>query len=289
MFYKSIHTSKQAIHQMLNRRMKESEIVSYLFDIIQQIRADHSTMCCRLMYFKIKPEGVGRDKFESLCNDWGFVSEKSPNYRRTTYSEGVIRFDNLLADRVLTSINEAFCSDITYYYLNDRFYYITFIIDAYSRYIIGHSVSKRLTTEQTTLPALQMAIKHRSNFLPEGIIFHSDGGGQYYDKAFLELTKKYKFKNSMCEYAYENGKAERINGVIKNNYLKHRSIHNFEELMKNVDHCVSLYNTEKPHKSLKYKTPLQVEKELLYSQQPTMPTMTKSLNAESQIYGASSP
>ena len=274
---------------MLNRRMKESETVNYLLDIIRQIRVDHSTMSCRLMYYKIRPEGIGRDKFESLCYDWGFVTEKALNYRRTTYSEGVIRFDNLLADYVLTSVNQAFCSDITYFYLNDRFYYITFIIDAYSRYIIGYSVSKRLTTEQTTLPALQMAIKYRGESLPEGIIFHSDGGGQYYDKDFLALTKKHEFKNSMCEYAYENGKAERINGVIKNNYLKYREINSFEELVKNVDHCVSLYNTEKPHKSLKYKTPLQVEKEHLYSQKPTMPMMTKSLNAETQIYGASSP
>lgn len=265
MLYQSIHTSKQAIHQMLNRRMKESETAFYLVDIIRQIRADHETMSCRAMYYKIQPEGIGRDKFESLCYDWGFVTEKSTNYRRTTYSEGVVRFDNLLVNHELTDINQAFCSDITYFYLNDRFYYITFILDAYSRYIVGHSVSKRLTTEQTTLPALQMVIKYKGGALPKNIIFHSDGGGQYYDKDFLALTKKNEFRNSMCEFAYENGKAERINGVIKNNYLKFRNIRNYEELIKEVDHCVSLYNKEKPHKSLKYKTPFEVEKERLYS------------------------
>lgn len=72
-----------------------------------------------------------------------------------------------------------------------------------------------------------MALKRRKHYIPEDMIFHSDGGGQYYDKAFLKLTEAYKMSNSMCAYAYENGKAERINGVIKNNYLVHRNIKSF--------------------------------------------------------------
>ncbi len=96
-----------------------------------------------------------------------------------------------------------------------------------------------------------------------GIIFHSDGGGQYYSKAFLELTGKYKFKNSMCEYSYDNGMVERLNGVIKNNYLKFKVIKTYTQLVKEVDHIITLYNNERPHKSLKYKTPNQYEKELL--------------------------
>ena len=104
------------------------------------------------MYYKIRPETIGRDKFEALCFAWGFGVEKSVNYHRTTNSNGVIRFDNLLINKTLTGINQAFVSDITYYEL-DRFYYITFILDAYTRFIVGYSVSDRLTTEKTTLPA----------------------------------------------------------------------------------------------------------------------------------------
>jgi putative transposase len=126
-------------------------------------------------------------------------------------------------------------------------------MDAFSRYIVGYSVSSRLTTEQTTLPALQMLLRYRRGKLKPGIIFHSDGGGHYYDKEFIALTKKYKFKNSMCEYAYETGKAERINGIIKNNYLKHQEIRNLDQLQKALDRSVSLYNKERPHKNLKYK------------------------------------
>ena len=93
----------------------------------------------------------------------------------------------------------------------------------------------------------------------------------------------------MCEYAWENGKAERINGVIKNNYLKHRSIKSFAQLVKEVDRSVSLYNSDKPHKALQRKSPVTYENELLYLQQQTMPKMKESFEATTQIYGASSP
>lgn len=261
MFYHAINITKQALHQTIERRMKADEQSAYLITIIQQIRTDHPTLNCRAMYYKIQPEHIGRDKFESLCFHWGFSVERPVNYTRTTNSNGVIRFDNLIKNLAIIRINQVWSSDITYFEFNGRFYYITFILDNYSRYIIGHSISTRLTTEQTTLPALKMALKMRNYQLPNDLIFHSDGGGQYYDKQFLALTKQYHFKNSMCEFAYQNGKAERINGIIKNNYLIHRPIKTYEDLIKEVDRSVALYNNDKPHKALKYKTPLQIEKE----------------------------
>jgi len=261
-FYTAIGISKQGLHQHLNSQLSKHSIFENLYNIIIQIRADHPTLSCRAMYYKTQPESIGRDKFEQLCAEWGLVQEKPANRIRTTYSTGVIRFENIYKDVVFTAINQAYVSDITYYEVGDRFYYITFIMDAFSRYILGYSVSKRLTTEQTTLQALEMLLKYKKYKLHPGIIFHSDGGGQYYDKAFLELTKQYKFKNSMCEYAYENGKAERINGIIKNNYLKHKNIKDFEQLQKELDRSVSLYNNDRPHKSLGYKTPKEIEKTL---------------------------
>jgi transposase InsO family protein len=288
-FYKAIAVSKQNIHQQLDRQMQADSIAEHLYHIVVQIRVDHPTLSCRAMYYKLQPKGIGRDKFESLCSDWDLVQQRPVNRARTTFSSGVIRFDNLLKDYQVTAINQAFVSDITYYDVNNVFYYITFILDAFTRYIVGYAVSKRLTTEQTTLKALQMAITYKKGSIKNGCIFHSDGGGQYYDKAFLNLTKQYKFKNSMCEYAYENGKAERINGIIKNNYLKHRNIQSFIQLEIEVDRSVALYNNERSHKNLQYNTPAQLEKQQLYLHKPTKPVIKESLHAKSQIIGASSP
>jgi putative transposase len=269
--------------------MHTNEEAQYLIKIMVEIRSDHPTLSCRAMYYKILPQSIGRDKFELLCKESGFYIERKRSLHRTTDSTGVIRFDNLLEAITLTYINQAWSSDITYYEVADVFYYITFVIDCYSRKIIGHSTSKHLTTEQTTLPALRMAIKNREKLIPPGLILHSDGGGQYYDKEFLKYTQRLKIKNSMCEMAYENGKAERINGTIKNNYLAFYKISSFEELTKNVDRAVSLYNNDRPHKALKYKTPVQYEKEILYLNQQTKPKMTESFDAKNQIFGALSP
>lgn len=257
--------------------------------MVYQIRSDHPTMCVRDMYYKLSPKDLGRDAFEAVCRQEGLLSKRPKNWCKTTDSNGVIRFEDLKKDLTVTAMNQLWQSDITYFLLADRFYYITFIQDAYTKVIVGHHTSINLSTEATTLAALKMALARYKQYDLTELIFHSDGGGQYFDKGFLALTAKMKFRNSMCEYAWENGMAERLNGVIKNNYLKHRSIQNFDELTKEVDRSVSLYNNDKPHATLKRKTPRQVEKKSLELHHQTKPTMTESLNAKPQSEGASSP
>ncbi len=277
------------MHKNLDHYCKSKGEQMQVLKLIYSIREDHPSMGMRDLYFKILPESMGRDAFENFCKLNKLWSKKPKNYRRTTDSSGVIRFDNLLQTMTISSIDQAWQSDITYYEIDSTFYYITFIIDSYSRRIVGYNTSKRLNTEQTTLPALQMALKTRKGKSMEGLVFHSDGGGQYYSKAFLEVTSKQKMRNSMCEYAWENGKAERVNGTIKNNYLTYRKIESFEDLVREVDRSVLLYNSEKPHIALKRKSPMTYEKELLDLNQQTKPKMTESFDANIQIYGASSP
>lgn len=264
--FHSIGVSKQAFHQHMDRMLVLRSEQQQLLLLIYQIREDHPTMGLRDMYYMLNPESMGRDAFEAFCKEEGLSSKRAKNYRKTTDSLGVIRFDNLLENMELTGINQAWVSDITYYELKGKFYYLTFIIDAFSRRIIGHSCSTRLTTEQTTLPALAMAITVRATERLDisGLIFHSDGGGQYYDKEFLRLTQKHGFKSSMCEYAWENGKAERVNGVIKNNYLKHWEISDYNQLAKSVDRSVWLYNNEKPHLKLQRTSPIKFEKSYIW-------------------------
>lgn len=267
--FKAVGISKQSFHQYHDRallRMQEEENLKIL---IHQIRRDHPTMGCRDMYFKIRPQTLGRDSFEEFCREEGFMLQMTKRFKGTTDSRGVTRFDNLAKDLQLTGINQLWVSDITYFDLKGVFYFLTFTMDVYSRKIIGHVASKGMTTEETTLKALKKAITLRSKQDLTGLIFHSDGGGQYYDKEFLKLTAAYGIKNSMCIYSWENPYAERINGVIKNNYLVHRSIENYEELKKEVDRAVNLYNKDKPHKSLHRLTPDEFEKNY-FSQRETI-------------------
>lgn len=255
--------SKQSFHQYHNRLLEKIQEESYLKDMIAKIRWDHPTMCCRDMYFKICPVTMGRDAFEDFCREEGFMIVHAKSFRRTTDSSGVIRFENLTVNLILTTADQLWVSDITFFEVIDRFYFLTFITDAFTKRILGHSVSNRLFAEVTSLAALKMAIKTRGKEKFFDLIFHSDGGGQYYDKGFLKLTSDYAIRNSMCKYAWENPYAERVNGIIKNNYLKHRKIDTFEDLKKEVDRAVKLYNHEKPHKSLNRLTPVDFENRIL--------------------------
>ena len=254
--YHSQGTSKQNMHQRLNHILEQSEEEGQLLKVMEQVREDHPCMGAPAMYIMLSPQTMGRDKFYSFYNKHNFKLKTKKNYRKTTNSNGVIRFENLLTDKKLTGVNQVFVSDITYYEIHAKFYYLTFIMDLYSRLIKGYSASASLHTTATTIPALQMAMKH----LKEGEkpILHSDGGGQYYSKKFRELTED-AFHNSMCESVYENAHAERINGTIKNSYLEGYAPQSFNELKKMLKKAVEMYNTQRPHQSLDGLTPWQYE------------------------------
>jgi len=249
--YSETGISKQAFHQWLNRTMLLYEEQGQLLPIIRQIRSNHPKMSCRHIYLKLKPKTMGRDCFEVFCHTNGFKVEIKKRKHMTTDSRGVIYFPNLLLTLdELTGINQLWVSDITYFDIGDQTYYLTFITDIFNREIVGYSASDSLQTKGTTLPAFKMAIKNNKLKKESGLIIHSDGGGQYYCKDFVALTKKYGVKNSMGKTAYENPFAERINGTIKNYYLIPYEPVNFKELIKMLIKVVYLYNNEKPHESL---------------------------------------
>ena len=248
--------SKQSFHQWLDRRYCRIDEQLQLLPILSQLREDHPGMSSRMFYVKLKPKTMGRDLFEQFCFEHGFkVNIKRRGYR-TTNSKGVHWFPNLLLEKdELGDTNQVWVSDITYYDLPGKVVYITFIQDLYNREITGYSLSQYLNTEYTTIPALKLAIKNKKLGQKSGLIFHSDGGGQYYSKAFVTLTKAYGIRNSMGKTAYENPHAERINGTIKNQYLYLWRPKSYKELGELLAKAVYLYNNERPHQSLERHTP----------------------------------
>lgn len=259
--YAAIGTTKQAVHQRLDRRLRKLEVTATLEPLIAEIREEHPKMSLRRIYGLLNPPFIGRDAFEEhFKEDYAVVKER--NFRRTTDSSGVKRFDNLVKDFELTGINQVWVSDITYYELQGRFYYLTFIMDLYSRKIIGYSASRSLLTEDTTIPALQMAANNRGITDLAKTIIHSDGGGQYYSKTFLSLTKQIGLRNSMCKEVYENPHAERINGTIKNDYIKCYGPADFNHLKEMLKRAVNNYNNGKPHQSLNEVTPAYFEQNI---------------------------
>lgn len=228
-----------------------------MIPLINEIRRDHPRMSARDIYLKLQPGCMGRDQFERFCMDSGYRIKRLKNFRVTTNSLGITRFPNMIKDIKCTGVNQVFVSDITYFDIGSDTYYLTFIMDLFNREIVGWSASDNLRTESTTLPALHRLITERGKANLKGSIIHSDGGGQYYCKEFKELTKStLKMINSMTEEkVYENSHAERLNGIIKNNYLYPYGPTNMKSLKKLLDKAVYMYNTGKPHKALGKLTP----------------------------------
>ncbi|NJD02521.1 MAG: IS3 family transposase [Ruminiclostridium sp.] len=256
LLFKVSGISKQSFHQMLKRRRYKFEEQEQLIPLINEIRRDHPRMSARDIYLKLHPACMGRDKFERFCMDSGYRIKQLRNFRVTTNSFGVTRFPNMIKDIECTHVNRVFVSDITYFDIGPDTYYLTFIMDLFNREIVGWSASDNLRTESTTLPALHRVISERGKSNLKGAIMHSDGGGQYYCNEFKKLTKELGMINSMTEEkVYENSHAERLNGIIKNNYLYPYGPTNMASLKKLLDKAVLMYNTGKPHKALGKLTP----------------------------------
>ena len=245
--------SKQNFHQRVRRAEFYMEELVQIEWLIYQIRDEHPRMGQSKLYRMLQPKFMGRDRFAAFYREKGFSLEQSRNYKRTTDSSGVVRFPNCIDALDVTHVNQVWVSDITYYQIDKVFYYLTFIMDRHSRSILGYQASRRMLTSDTTIPALKMAYQYL-NSEDDKPILHSDGGGQYYSKAFLALTRD-RCINSMATLVYENIHAERINGTIKNEYLKPWNPRSFPSLQKKLHRAVRNYNYNRPHQALNYQPP----------------------------------
>jgi putative transposase len=247
--YRMLGMSRQNVSQKLLRIYKQTLREAAVVELAAQIREDHPQMGCRKMYWKgLSALPVGRDHCEKILISSGFRVQFPMNYRRTTYAIGKLYHPNLIEGLELDGLNQVWQSDITYVEVKDKFYYLVFIEDVYSRRIVGWSVDESLWAN-ANIKALGKAIALRGENL-SGLIHHSDRGSQYIDKDYTRLLRAYGILPSMCQHAWQNAYCERVNGIIKNEYLKHWNLCSFPQLERAVERAVDLYNYERPHWNL---------------------------------------
>lgn len=288
--YALCQITKQGHYQMLRRAEEWKAKESLYVGLILQIRELHPAMGLRTMYDYYQPEGIGRDSFISIGIYYGFRVKVFRNLCRTTFSSPYSRYKNLLVDKILIDINQLWTSDLTYFKVHDKFYYIVLILDVYSRFIVGYSVSDNMRAENNII-ALRMALNTRKqkkfNFK---LIHHSDRGSQYISETYVNLLKEAEIDISMCNEVYENAHIERVNGTIKNQYLIYRNITNFDELKTELERTIYAYNHDRPHSALMGLTPFAFEqyiKELNNENKPNLPIWTcdysKNINPNQTI------
>ena len=214
----------------------------------------------RKMYYLLKAEfdqmeiKIGRDAFFDYLRSERLLIRPKKNYTRTTYSKHWLhKYPNLIPSLKITRPEQVFVSDITYIKSRERTHYLSLVTDAFSRKIMGYKLSDDMSAE-SVVKALKMAVKKRMTMNP--LIHHSDRGLQYCSNVYQKQLKNYSIIPSMTDGydCYQNALAERINGILKEEFLI-ETCNNGKELSLLVKESIDTYNQVRPHLSLNMKTP----------------------------------
>lgn len=265
--------SKQAYFKynenyILQKAAQEAFAVEYIHTIREQDRGIGGK---KLWYmYKRDFQGnapLGRDKFADIIDRNGLkVRNKVRKPKTTDSTHGLPTFPNLIKDYIPLSPNRLWVADITYIpvWITETCYafsYASFIMDAYTKEVIGWSIGPSLETIYP-LKALRMALqrldgKDRSSIK---LIHHSDRGVQYASKEYIQLLQSNGIQISMTESGdpKDNAQAERINNTVKNELLKDTKFYSIAELINAMSKALYFYNNKRPHMSLDMMTPAQV-------------------------------
>lgn len=242
--YKYVGITRQAIDQYSHRQAVFDNKVLFLLSEAEDLRREHPGCGLEKMYYSLNPPFIGRDRFIELFMDLGFRLKKRTNYKRTTYAVAS-KYTNLIKGLSVCAPSIVWQSDITYYDVNDKFYYVVFIIDVYTKEIVGYTVSDNMRAT-ANLKALEMAL---ANYKAP-VIHHSDRGGQYIYTEYINLLEANKCKISMCKSSQDNAYAERINRTIKEEYLDYWKPSDFKQLKIYTKRAVEHYNEKRIHNNL---------------------------------------
>ena len=252
--------TKQAVHKCNARQQDWSDRLSQLQELVDEIRAIHPGCGLEKLYDTLKPPWIGRDKFIKVFMDLGYRVSRKRNFIRTTIPT-LWRYPNLIEGLLVQDKNRVWQTDITYYDIAGEFFYLVFIIDIYTKVIVGYQASNHMRAE-ANLKALKMALRNAGPV--QGMIHHSDRGSQFADNEYRGELNRYGIHISMGMIAQENAYAERINGIIKNEFLKHKPIKSLKQLQKQLTIAVTYYNDKRIHRHLPGKlAPRQFEKQLV--------------------------
>jgi putative transposase len=262
--------TRQAYYQHQWRQQAESIEDHLVLQQVLHLRKYHPRMGCRKLQELLEPFllehqiKIGRDAlFDLLAAHKLLVRRRRSRVYTTMSFHRFHKYPNLIREFIPTAPNQLWVSDITYFKVGDRFFYISFITDAYSHKIVGYHIAETLEAIET-LQALKMAIENE-NPAPDQLIHHSDRGFQYCCEEYVKLLQAHNIKISMTENGdpLENPVAERINGIMKEEYLDHYDISNIKEAKQYLEMAVNLYNQERPHMSLGMFKPAQVHQHQL--------------------------
>ena len=259
--------SKQAYYKSIHLKQLKSLNGSVIKSKVMSIRREMPRVGTRKLYYLLKESfcrdgiSIGRDRLFDLLRQQGLLIVKKKKYTKTTDSKHWMRrYPNLIKQLELNSPEQLWVADITYLSLKDRYCYLHLVTDAYSKQIMGYNVSATLAASET-LKALQMALNNRK--YQRNLIHHSDRGLQYCSAGYVKTLQQKSVAISMTEDGspYDNAIAERLNGILKDEYGLDHVFDNRLQLDLQVQQSINSYNHHRPHESNYMLTPVQMHQQ----------------------------
>jgi len=249
--------SRQGYYQHKQLVERRSQEYFSVLEMVRQIRYQQPRIGVRKLHYMLSEMGihVGRDRLFEILRSHQMLVQRRKRYTKTTDSRHPFRYyPNLIKDIKIDRPGQVYVSDITYIQTLEGFQYLALVTDYYSRKIVGYDLSSSLSIDGS-LRALKMALRQTKE--TSELIHHSDRGIQYCCKDYIKILQKNKIRISMTEqdHVYENAIAERINGILKDEYCLGETLQSKEIARILVKESVQTYNQNRPHMALGYRTP----------------------------------
>jgi putative transposase len=256
--------SRQAYYQGQQRSAERNQRAETVVKLVNEQRIRQPRLGTRKLHHLLREplerEGLtlGRDAmFDVLRNARMLVPTRRAYHKTTDSHHRFRRHPNLVKagpDQIkVTHSEQLWVADITYLPTADKFVYLSLVTDAHSRKIVGWHVHASLQTEEVA-QAMKMALKGRKTC--QELVHHSDRGIQYCSTYYQALHRRHGVKCSMTDGydCYQNAMAERVNGILKGEFLLQRPT-DLLQAKRLVAEAVQIYNQERPHLSLRMQTP----------------------------------
>jgi len=253
--------SRQAFYQKRSRKIRHNIDEELIVDLVDTYRHKMRIVGAKKLHLLLQPQlqasGIkcGRDKLLGILRRRNMLIR--PKCRRGfTKTEPISRhFRNLVKEMAIDKPETIWVGDTTGLAINDGLSYLVLITDAYSRRIMGYNY-QRTKDRNGPLKSLKMALNQRL-YPDRPLIYHSDGGTEFYNKDFLGKLAKNSIKASCSAPSKpgENPIAERINGILKQEFLMLEDNRTFQKMTEVIPEAIGIYNEIRPHSSIDYKTP----------------------------------
>lgn len=259
--------SKQAYYKHKEDYLYKIVHHRFISEYVCSVRIDSPGIGAEKLWYMYKSYfgadySIVRDAFMNVLRKENLLIRKSCRGTCTTDSRhGLPVYPNLVKDLLVTHPNRVWVSDITYIRFKDgSFCFLSLVTDTYTHEIVGHFVVPTLEAIHT-ITALQMACK-RLEKGNHNLIHHSDRGVQYASFDYIRELKGWNISTSMTENGNpkENAIAERVNGILKTEFLNHYEFEDITDVRKKVKQAIAVYNNRRPHRSLDMNIPVEAAK-----------------------------